>query len=150
MTENPFLRLAADQISNPVKSRMKAVETRRARAAQAEKDLLDEAKLLTLYRRERKRQLQALLDGPFGADVRSLLSFLRSMELASAPTLIKRVRTATWIKALPVDHRFILLRLIGQAISRVREKNGLEPYHDGVWGEPPKAFETIKASMGVR
>lgn len=150
MTDNPFSRLANDQIAARVKSRMKAVETRRARSAQAEKDLLDEAQLLKLYRRERKKQLQALLDGPFGPDVRELLSFMRTMTLSSAPALIALVRKAVWIKALPEEHKYILLRLVSQGIARVREKNGLEPFDDGVYGEPPKAFHLIKNAMGVK
>lgn len=149
MTDNPFLRLATDQIANPVKSRRKGVETRRARAAQAEKDLLDEAKLLKLYRRERRRQLQALLDGPFGGEVRELLQIMRTMRLSDAPPLIQHARQAVWIKALPVDHKYILLRLISRAISKVREKNGLPPFDDGVWGEPDRAFETIKKEIGA-
>lgn len=149
MTDNPFSRLAADQIAAPVKSRMKAVETRRARSAQAEKDLLDEATLLKLYRRERRKQLQALLDGPFGGDVHELLRFMRGMTLDSAPGLITLVREAVWIKALPEDHKYILLRLVSHGIVRVREKNGLAPFDDEIWGDKPKAFSQIKQIIGV-
>lgn len=150
MTDNPFSRLASEQIAAPVKSRMKAVETRRARSAQAEKDLLDEAQLLKLYRRERKKQLQALLDGPFGPDVRGLLSFMRTMTLSSAPGLIALVRKAIWIKALPEDHKYILLRLVSQGIARVREKNGLSPFDDPLPDQPDKAFQTVQKIIGVR
>src|SRR4051812_23130197 len=139
MNTNPFEQLAAEQISNPVKSRLKAVETRRARSAQAEKDLADDARLMKLYRRDQKKRLQELLDGPFGPDVRGLLEFMRTMTLACAPALIARVRSSVWIKALPEDHKYILLRLVSHGITRVRERNNLPPFADGVWGEPPRA-----------
>lgn len=148
--DNPFTALASEQIANPVKSRMKAVETRRARSAQAERDLADEARLLKLYKRERKKQLQALLDGPFGDDVRRLMAYMRTMSLDSAPSLVGLVKRAIWVKALSEDHKYILLRLVSHGIAKVREKNGLAPFDDGVFGEPPKAFETIKQVIGVR
>lgn len=150
MTDNFFSALAAEQISGPVKSRLKGVETRRARSAQAEKDLAEEAQLLKLYRRERKKHLQSLLDGPFGADVRGLMAFMRTMTLSSAPALVGMVRKSIWVQALPEDHKYILLRLVSHGIAKVREKNGLAPFDDGCWGEPPRAFEQVKQIIGVR
>lgn len=147
---NPFEELASKQIANPVKSRLKAVETRRTRSAEAEKKLAEGDRLLKLYKGEQKRQLQALLNGPFGRDVRGLLQFMRTMTLESAPALVALVKSVAWVRALPEDHKHILLRLISSGIAQVREKNGLPPFDDEIFGQQPKAFSQIKSVVGVR
>lgn len=145
MTANPFEQLAEQQISSPVKAKRRVADKRRS--AQAEKELQDESKLLTAYRKHRKARIQAVLAGPHGPQIAALVTVLRGMTLESAPELIGYVRQATWIKEMEINDRFVLLSMIGEAIRKVREKAGLEPYDDGNWGQPPKAFETIKQLM---
>lgn len=147
---NPFERLAAEQIANPVKSRMKAAETRRARSVEAEKKLAEDDKLLSLYRAARRKQFEALLAGPHGREIRGLISFMRTMTLSSAPALIAFMRKAAWVQALSEDERFVLLGLVSHGIARTREKAGLPPFDDGLPGEPLKAFHQIKEIVGVR
>jgi len=147
---NPFSDLAQAQIANPVKSRMKAAETRRTRSQAAEKQLAEDDKLLSLYRAARRKQLEVLLAGPHGREVKGLVSFMRTMTLSSAPALIAFMRKAVWVQELSEDERFVLLGLVSHGIARTREKAGLEPFHDGAWGDPPRAFEQIKTIVGVR
>src|SRR4029077_14853062 len=116
----------------PVKSRMRGVATKRARSEQAEKEFADEAQLLKLYRRQQRADIRVLLEGPFGKDVRGLIKILRTMTLDSGPALIKIVRGSAWLKSMPTEHRFIVLRLIGKAITLTREKAGLAPFDDGL------------------
>jgi hypothetical protein len=154
--DDPFSALAEALTPNPVKTRRKAVETRRTRAAdrsraqQAEKDMEDEGKLLVLYRRYKREQVTALLNGPFGPQVAALVTIMRRMDLTEAGELIRHIQDATWIKLLSPNDRFILLGMVGRAITKLREKNGLPPFDDGVWGENPKAFEKIRNIIGVR
>lgn len=148
--DNPFAALAAEQVSAPVKARQRAAEKRRERSAAAEKQLAEDDQLLKLYRRHKREQVKALLAGPFGQDVRGLMAFMRTMTLSSAPALVRLVRESVWIKALPADQQYILLGVISHGITKVREREGLEPYFDGVYGDAPRAFEQIKTIIGVR
>lgn len=149
MSSNPFEALAESQIANPVKSRMKAVETRRANREKAEKELEEQDILTRQWRRWRKKRLQALLDGPFGKDVRGLIRFMDTMTLSSAPAFLKVVTEATWAKEMSLNERHELLSVISARITKLRLKEGLPPFDDALFDEPPKAFEIIKEYLGV-
>ena len=150
MTSNPFEQFAAEYTPRPVKARQAAAAKRRERSAQAEKELEDDSRLLVLYRRYKKAQVQSLVEGRFGPQVKALLTIMRTMTLDSAPDLIRYIRGSAWIAQLSRDEKHILLGLIGRAVTKTREKAGLEPFDDGLPGDPPKAFETIKMLIGVR
>jgi hypothetical protein len=145
---NPFLDLADRQISAPVKSRQRAAATRAKNAA--EKKLEENEELSRQYRRYRREMIDAMLDGPFGWDVRNVRGFLKKMGPGDAEMLVTFIQLQSpWIKSMPIDHQYVLLKLIGNGIARVRERSGLCPYDDGVPGEPPKAFEQIKQILGL-
>jgi hypothetical protein len=147
---NHFEQLAETQVSSPVKARQKAAEARSERAKQADRQLEEDAQLLRLYRTHQRRDVRALLEGPFGKDVRGLMKVLRTMTLESGPALLKIVRSSAWLKEMPVEQRWIVLRLVSRAIIRVREAAGLQPFDDGLPGDPPKAFEQIREELGLR
>ncbi|ACL57589.1 hypothetical protein [Methylobacterium nodulans] len=115
-----------------------------------ETKLREDEQLSKLYRAWKRQKLQALLDGPFGEQIRDLDRFMRRMELADGPALIARVEAVAWIQEMDADARHDLLSLIGRRIALMRERNGLEPFNDGVPGDPPRAFERIKQIMGCR
>jgi hypothetical protein len=149
-SDNPFLDLADRQLSAPVKSRQKAAATRRARTA-AEKKLEEEQELSKMYMKLRRETINQMLDGPFGGDIRRVQRFLRVMTIESAPDLVEFVRReAHWMKAQPIEHQYLLLKLLGNGITRVRERAGLSPFDDGLPGDSPKAFETIKQILGLK
>jgi len=148
MAMNAFEALAEEQVSAPRKARMRATEARQKTAA--EKQLDEEAQLLKLYRRQQRADVRTLLEGPFGRDVRGLMRILRTMTLESGPALVTIVRESTWLKTMPIDHKWFVLRLISRAITRVREAAGLPPFDDGLPGEAPKAFEQIKEILELK
>jgi hypothetical protein len=115
---------------------------------EAEKKLREDEQLSKQYRAWKREKLQALLDGPHGAQVRELDRFMKAMGLADGPALVARVAAAEWIQGMDRDARHDLLSLIGRRIALMRERNGLEPFNDGVVGDPPRAFEQIKRLMG--
>ena len=147
---NPFEALADAQIANPVKSRLKAAETRRDKRARAEKELAEDEILTRQWRRWRREKLDALLAGRHGADIKGLIRFMDTMTLSSAPALLTLIERAAWIRNLSEDERHDLLTVIGSRITRLRIKAGLPPFDDGLPGDPPKAFEQIKDAFGVR
>jgi hypothetical protein len=150
MSDDPFAALAEAQTPSPIKSQRKAVETRRSRAAQSEKKMEDEAKLLISYRRYKREQRETLLSGPFGPQVTALMTIMRGMRLDRAPELIRYVQRSAWIRSLSLDDRHILLGMIGRSITKLREKNGLQPFDDGLWKDPPKAYERVRALMEIK
>jgi hypothetical protein len=116
-----------------------------------ERKLREDEQLSRLYRAYKRAQIQALLDGPFGAQVRELDRFMRRMELQDGPALVERFRGAmSWIASMDMDSRFSLLRLASRRIVALRERHGLSPYNDGVVGDPPRTFHQIKDIMGCR
>lgn len=147
---NPFEALAGAQIVAPVKRRFQRAEDRVRRSAEAEKELRDEEKLGKLYRRWRRQKVVMMQNGPWGKEVKDLLSFVRTMTLSSAPALLTLVERAAWIQAMPVNDRHDLLQEIGRQITLLRLREGLPPFDDALPGEEPKAFERIKEMMGIR
>lgn len=149
---NPFLDHAERTTPAPVARRQAAVAKRAAtkQAGRAEQELHEEELLSKLYRKWKREQIDKLLAGPYGKDVRGIVSFMRTMTLSSAPALIQLVERATWVKALGADDRHVLLGMIGRTIARIREREGLAPFDDGVIGEPHKAFHQIKDILGCR
>lgn len=152
MTASFFEELAAAQTPAPVKRKMDAAERRAAKARQAEKDIKEQDALSKLYRKWKREQREALVNGPFGRELRGIFAFLDTMTLSSAPALIRLVESAPILKDLPAHDRGTLLGLIGAGIAKCREKAGLQPFDDEIpfRGEPPKAFSQIKTLMGVR
>ncbi len=76
---------------------------------------------------------------------------MRQMELHDGPALVERFRHAMgWIGLMDMDSRFSLLRLASRRIVALRERHGLEPFNDGVVGDPPRTFHIIKDLMGCR
>jgi hypothetical protein len=145
---NPFEALAEAQTPRPVKARQqaarKAAETR-ANNKQEEEDKI----LLSQFLAHRREEREGLLAGPFGAEVKALLSFARTMTLQSAPELIERVARAEWIKTMSVDDKFILLRVLNTAIVNLRVRSGLPALDDALWDQAPKAFHVLKSLMGL-
>ncbi|MFE1601587.1 hypothetical protein [Methylobacterium sp. ID0610] len=117
---------------------------------EAEKKLREDEKLSKLYRAWKRQKMQALLDGPNGEAIREPDRFMKTMRLTDAEALIARIEAAAWIHGMSADDRADLLSLIGRRIVLMRERNGLDPFNDGVPGDPPRAFERIKTIMGVR
>src|SRR5512133_3833162 len=129
MSADAFLALAQRQIRAPVRARQRATETRarnRARRAE-EKALAERDTMLRLWKHRRREELEAALIGPQGPALERLISFLNTMTLESAATLLQHVRDGGWTATDP-DTRFLALHLANEAIVRLREQAGLPPF----------------------
>ena len=145
MSADFFSALADEQISAPVKTRMRGAEKRRATKEDAERKLEEKDILLRLYKAGRRAEVQQLLSGQFGKEVRGLIGFMRSMTLSSAGALVRTVEQARWIRELSEAERGLVESLIFNGIARLREKNGLPFWDDPLPGEPPKVFDEVQA-----
>lgn len=124
---NPFLRLAEQQISNPVKSRMKAAATREQR--RRAKQLSDNAILYKQWKQWHDKCRAELLAGPYGEAASELADFIASMSIQDGDALIAKVERGPWVSA-DTDSRYQVLRMIDHSIVYLRESNGLEPFDD--------------------
>lgn len=144
MSAAHFEALAERQISAPIRARTRAV-AKRAQTA-AEKRLEERDLLMSLYRQGRRQEIDSLLAGPAGKDVRGLVSFMRTMTLSSATALVRLIESAAWIRELSAADRGLVESLVFNGISRLRERNGLSFWDDSVDGTP-RAFDDILAAM---
>jgi hypothetical protein len=143
---NRYLDYAERVLTAPDKRRLRQAETR-ARRAQ-ENSLRERDVLFVLWRKHHKAQHDALLAGSYGAAAQALIDFMRSMSLMDGSLLIDWVRAGPWRDA-DTDTRFIVLQLISNALVRLRENNGLEPFDDSLpfSNEPETAFQIIKREL---
>lgn len=141
---DPWERLADEQIVNPVKSRMKAAQTRAERKRQKalqERDIL--FRQWTKWHREHK---QELLTGRFSGPATALCEFLESMTIEDGAALIDLVSRGPW-RSTDKDTKFTVLSLIDHAICYLRKREGLYPIDDPLPGEEDSVFLCIKAVL---
>lgn len=142
---NFFDMIAEAQTPAPVKRKISRELERAFKKREAEQELADEGRQVTIFRQWKRAQRDALCNGPHGKEVRGLIAFMKTMTLTSAPALIGMVERATFWRTMNVDERFALLGILNAGIAACRERNDLPPYDDPMpWCEPPKAFQRIK------
>jgi len=113
-------------------------------AAQAEKELRDNARLLRWWKAWHREQREAVLAGPHGAVLGELLRMVKNLQHVQPAQLIGFARSIDWI-AIDYDTKLTVLHEINSSITKFREKRGLEPIDDTVEDEPP--FRTLKAIL---
>jgi hypothetical protein len=138
---NAFLDYAEKQTPAAVKARQRAIEKRRATAA--EKALAERDDLLHLWKQWRRERLEALLTGPHAAAARGLVDFLQTMTLDDDARLVEFVRAAGWAH-VGADTKFEVLALINITITALRERAKLPPINDALPDEEPTAFLIIR------
>ena len=82
--------------------------------------------------------------GPQKDQWKTLTLLLRKMTIEDSPRLIEYVRKAKWIHEMDADAKHVLLSVVASAIVRLRIVNGYDPFDDGIPGEGPTAFITIR------
>lgn len=121
----------ADSAKPVWRERQERATAKRAETIQRKKTALDkamdeEARLLKRFRAIQRDQLQALLDGPYGKDVRGLRSFMRTMVPSSASALLKLVKEADWIAALETGDRLIVSEMVQHGIQLMLNRHDLK------------------------
>ena len=96
-----------------------------------EQKLANDARLVRAWKRWHHDQLEETLNGPHGAAVAKVMAFLKHMKPDSAPALIALIREFDWSQ-MDADVRFTVLHQVNQAITRLREQNGLPPIDDAL------------------
>jgi hypothetical protein len=138
---NAFLDYAEKQTPAAVKARQRAIEKRRAKAA--EKALAERDDLFHLWKQWRRERLEALLSGAHGTAAQELIAFLQAMTLDDGAHLVELVRAAGWERA-DADTKFEVLALINHAITALRERAKLAPIDDPLPDEESSTFLIIR------
>jgi hypothetical protein len=109
-----------------------------------QKELIDSARLLRAWRKWHAEQLKDALAGMHGAVLERLMTQLK--DLRSARELVDFIAAQDWT-AVDDDTRFTALHQTNNAITALRERNGLTPIDDPMPGQPENAFRIIKTIM---
>ena len=106
-----------------------------------DKELADRAYLLRAWRRHHRDQLKEALAGMHGAVMARLMEELK--DLREARKLVNFISAQNW-EVIDAETRLIALHEINQAIMKLRERHGMEPFDDPLPGQSDNASRIIK------
>jgi hypothetical protein len=157
MTDNPFTRLADQQMVAATKARHKR---REAKIVKSEKDapmkltpqeqeLADRERLARGYRAAKKAEYKKHLEGPNGAGWRLLRDRLDVTTIHNARELPAFIEQQDWLTYGDLDTRQNALGIIAAHIILLRLSNGMAPMDDSLPGEELTLFEIIRHQLRV-
>jgi hypothetical protein len=117
--------------------------TRRT-ATQAEKKLVDDARLLRAWKKFHREEREAVLAGPHSAVLGELFRMFKNLQHVQPSQLIGFVDSIDWA-SIDYATRLTVLHEVNNAITAYRVKRGLEPIDDNLPPDPDTPFRTIKA-----
>ena len=156
---NYFEALAQQQMVAATKAKHKAAEKRAAakvvkserdapmKPSAMEQDQIDKNTQLKLWRTYHREEINAVVNGPYGADWRALLRVVKSLTIENPGAIVDYVRDAQWLRDADLQTRRVVLSMIARAIIQLREVNGYPPFDDALPDEEPTAFEIIRKEL---
>jgi hypothetical protein len=108
-----------------------------------DKELADQARLLKAWRAWHAERLANAIAGTHGTIIAELMTLLDRLELNSTAALLDFMRRSDW-SSVSYDVRLTVLHQINQAITRLRERNGMAGIDDPLPGQPNNVFRRIK------
>jgi len=115
-------------------------------AAQKEKELRDNARLLRAWKKFHHEEREAALAGPYAVTLAELFRMFANLVHVQPAQLVGFIGAIDWA-AIDYQTRLVVLHEINNAITVYREKRGLEPISDPLQGAPFNAFQRIRAIM---
>ena len=115
-----------------------------------EKKQRDEARQVRIYRRHKRAEIRALLEGPYRVHWLQLSRVLRRLTIEDSDALVDYVKNAAWLRNADRLTRYIVLAAISHRIVRLRVINGYPEFDDSLPHEPPTAYETIRELLSHR
>ena len=116
---------------------------KRQRTAQ-EKKLADDARLMRAWRAFHREEREAALAGPYAVTLAELFRMFANLVHVQPAQLIGFIGAIDWA-AIDFQTRLTVLHELNTAITKFREKRGLEPIDDALPSNPDTPFRTIKA-----
>jgi hypothetical protein len=120
---------------------------RRRKQSELDKGLADNAHLLRAWRRWHREQLEAALADVHRDVIKRLM--LQLKHLHEARELLRFIEAQDWA-AIDAETRLIALHEINVAITKLRERSGLEPIDDALPHERPNVFILVKEALFPR
>jgi len=140
----------ADSISNRKKpSHPKVVKSDRQAPmvrTGVEKALDERNKQVSRANKWDRAELERMLDGPHGPQIRQIKTLLRSLRINEGNRLLDLLASLDWLKA-NADVRHMVLSLIDDAIVELRICNGLPPIDDALPWEEPTIFQIVRSKL---
>ena len=113
-----------------------------------EKKLADDARLLRAWKKFHREEREAVLAGPYGSTLAELFRMADNLHCVRPAQLIGLVGAVDWAP-VPYEARLAVLHELNAAITRHREKRGLEPISDNLPGEPDNAYRVIRRILSL-
>src|SRR6516225_8155326 len=115
------------------------------RRSKSEKDkkLADDQRLLRWWRAFHREERDAVLAGPHARTLAELFRMFSSIQYVTPAQLVGFIGAIDW-NAIDYQTRLTVLHEVNSAITKFREKRGLESIDDPLPGQPDNAFRIIK------
>jgi hypothetical protein len=104
-------------------------------AAQAEKELRDNARLLRAWKKFHREEREAVLSGSHGAVLSELFRMFKNLQHVRPAQLIGYAQSIDW-SAIDYNTKLTVVHELNNAITAYRTKHGLEPIDDNLPGDP--------------
>jgi hypothetical protein len=110
------------------------------------RELEDNAKLLRTWKAWHREERARVLAGPHAATLTELFRMLDNIKHVHPSQLVGLVQSITW-SSIDYPTRLVVVHEVNSAIIKRRESQGLIPFDDGFPGDPPNAFQLIRAAI---
>lgn len=147
---NPFLQYG-DSFFTPRQIRRRSHVVQSEKEAPkvlrgAEKAMAEDSEQLRRFNRFHRADV-ATLQANKPAEIHQLIAILRCLSPQSSPDLLDFMEGHGWFSHFDAHARAIILRMIDDAIVRMRLREGLAPIDDSLPGEPPTVFEICRSKL---
>jgi hypothetical protein len=154
---NPFEQLAQQQMVQAFKRKHKRREAKLYQRdsdapmvpGEQDKKQRDQQRMYRSYRRHKRAEIRALLEGQYRIPFLRLSRVLRRMTIEDGAALVEHVEQAQWMVEADRLTRYIVLAAISDKIVKLRIQNGYAPFDDSLPGELPTAYEIIRAKLSA-
>jgi len=111
-----------------------------------EKKLADDARLMRAWRAFHREEREAALAGPYAVTLAELFRMFANLVHVQPAQLVGFIGAIDWA-AIDYQTRLTVLHELNTAITKFREKRGLEPIDDPLPRQPDSPFRIIKATL---
>jgi hypothetical protein len=109
-----------------------------------QKEIIDNSRLLRMWRKFHHEQREAVLSGPHGTTLAELFRMFKNLKHVQPVQLIGFVESIDW-SVIDYTARLVVIHELNKSISALREKHGLDSIDDPLPGAPESPFGTIRA-----
>src|SRR5262249_37737722 len=107
------------------------------------KKLADDARLLKAWKKFHYDEREAVLAGPYASTLSQLFRMFANIECVKPAQFISFIGAINWA-AIDYQTRLTVLHEVNTAITKFREKRGLDPIDDPRESTPRNAFQIIR------